>query len=58
MKNGKEVRVIVDTNTWIRFLIGPKMSRLMTVLTLQRLNIAALFLLWNLNCFGIMIALI
>ena len=33
MKNGKEVRVIVDTNIWISFLIGRKMSRLMTVLT-------------------------
>ncbi|EOS09589.1 putative toxin-antitoxin system toxin component, PIN family [Phocaeicola sartorii] len=33
MKNGKEVRVIVDTNIWISFLIGRKMSHLMTVLT-------------------------
>ena len=32
MKNGKEVRVIVDTNVWISFLIGRKMSYLMTVL--------------------------
>lgn len=33
MKNGKEVRVIVDTNIWISFLIGRKLSRLMAVLT-------------------------
>lgn len=33
MKNGKEVRVIVDTNIWVSFLIGRKMSQLMTVLT-------------------------
>lgn len=32
MKNEKEVRVIVDTNIWISFLIGRKLSRLMTVL--------------------------
>jgi len=28
MKSGREVRVIIDTNLWISFLIGKKMGRL------------------------------